>query len=87
MSIFVGFVDVVAAVEAVQEVVEGFESDEDEGCGDGSQKVHASTAGHADGCCHPDTGSGSESAYGVLLEDDGAGTDETDASHHLGSYA
>ena len=70
----------------VQEVHQ-FQTDDDH-CGSCcGHDEHAGTCRHADGCCHPQSGGCGQSADGVLLEDNAAGTYKTDARHHLGSNA
>jgi len=70
-------------VEFAEKEIEGFQAEQDEsrsGCG---EDVHPTATGQTDGSRHPYTGGRCQSANGILLEDDGSGTDETDARHHL----
>ena len=67
---------------------EGFETDEDEEGGSGGKDIHTASAGQTDGGGDPETGGGGQTADGilVLLEDNGACTDETDTGYHLGGH-
>ena len=75
-------------VEFLEEIVKGFEADEDEEGGCGGKDIKTASASQTDGRRDPKAGSGGQSAYHILalMEDDGAGTDETDARYDLGSY-
>ena len=72
-------------VELLEDDPEGFEANEDEDGRKGGQDVESASTGQTDGGGDPETGGGGESADGilVLLEDNGACTDETDAGDDL----
>ena len=75
-------------VEFVKDEVKGFQTCQHEYGGCRRQHIHATTTSQTDGCYHPDTGCGGQTAHHILalLEDDGTGTDETDARHDLSGY-
>ena len=80
------FLFIASFVELVENDPEGFEAEEDEEGGGGSEDIHATSAGQADGGSDPEAGSGGKTTDGilVLLENDGACTDETDTGYDLG---
>ena len=75
--------------ELMKDGVQDFKADEDEEGGCDGEDIQTTSASQTDGRCHPETGGGGETANHVLalMEDDGAGADETDARYDLGRYA
>lgn len=74
--------------ELMKDGVQDFQADEDEEGGCGGKDIKTASASQTDGRRDPKAGGGGQSAYHILalMEDDGAGTDETDARYDLGSY-
>ena len=82
------FLFIAVLVELVEDDSEGFEADEDEEGGGSGEDIHATSAGQTDGGGDPETGSGGKTTdcILVLLENDGACTDETDTGYDLGCH-
>ena len=75
-------------VEFFEEIIEGFQANEDEEGRCGSEDVQTSSAGQTDGGCDPEASGSGQTAHHILalVEDDGSCTDETDTGHYLSSY-
>ena len=71
----------------MQQEVHRFQDDDDHQRGGAGENVHARTTGQADRGGHPDAGSRSQAADGVLLEDNRTCPDETHAGNDLGCNA
>ena len=69
------------------EGVQGFQSHEHQAGSDGGHDKEAGATGQTDGSGHPQAGCGGQTAHHVLLEDDGAGTEEADAGNDLGGHS
>ena len=73
--------------DVVMQEVHQLQTDNDHHGGGSGHGIHTGTCRHTDGGCHPQAGGRRQSAHGVLLEDDAAGTDKANAADHLSCNA
>ena len=83
MGLLILFAIWTVAIKATQEVVEGLQAEQHKEGTEGRENIHACSTSQSDGCRHPDAGRCGESTNGILLENDGSGSDEANATDHL----
>ena len=69
--------------ESARDIVDSLQTQQHQHRARQGQCIESGTGRHADGARHPQAGSRRKPAHHMLLEDDGAGSDEADTRHYL----